>query len=63
MDVFTLSAKQLIRKTVIAKDQGLHVNMNTAELSIAVLSVIAIVCAQMHGWCPTWFRPNGTARG
>ena len=63
MDVFTLCAKQLIRKRVIAKDQGLRVNMNTAELSIAVLSVITVVCAQNHGRCPTWFRPNDTARG
>ena len=37
--------------------------MNTAELSILVLIVIAVVRAQDHGQCPTWFRPNGTSNG
>ena len=32
--------------------------MNTAELSISVLSVIAVVCAKESGQCPTWFRPT-----
>ena len=39
-------------------DQALPVRMNTAELSLAVLCVITVVCAQESDQCPTWFRPT-----
>ena len=53
-----MAPEKTVEKTVITVDQALPVRMNTAELSLAVLCVISVVCAQESDQCPTWFRPT-----